>query len=99
MIQLTRDEIIRREELTLKLSDKMITREEAEELKRILEKEKEKAVSLNDMLALFAIGVLLISVVGFLSELDNKNKKKKKSKWFMLFDIFYFIILWCVSRY
>ncbi len=80
MIQLTRDEIIRREELTLKLSDKTITREEAEELKMILEKEKEKAVSLNDMLALFAIGVLSIAVIGFLTELDNKNKKKKKSK-------------------
>ena len=83
MIQLTRDEIIRREELTLKLSDKTITREEAEELKMILEKEKEKAVSLNDMLALFAIGMLSIAVIGFLTELDNKNKKKKKSKLFV----------------
>jgi hypothetical protein len=69
LIQLTRYEINRREELTLKLSDKTITREEAEELKMILEKEKEKAIEIDDMLALFAIHVLLMVIESY-----NRNR-------------------------
>jgi hypothetical protein len=80
MIELTPKEINRREELTFKLRDGKITYEEAEELKQILEREKEKAISLNDIVALIAIGFFLAAVIGFLSEMDKKGKKKKKSK-------------------
>ena len=80
MIELTAKEINRREELTFKLRDGNITYEEAEELKQILEREKEKAISINDIDALIAIGFFLTAVIGFLSDMDKKGKKKKKSK-------------------
>jgi uncharacterized membrane protein len=65
----------RREELTLKLRDGTINRQEAEELRQILEYEQEQAINLKDLLAIFAIAALLFAVTSFLS--DDKKKKKK----------------------
>jgi hypothetical protein len=47
LTELTPQEIVRREQLTFKLQNRSLTYEEAEELKNILEKEKEKAISLH----------------------------------------------------
>ena len=78
MTELSAEEIVRREVLTFKLRDRTLSYEEAEELKRILEKEKEKAISLNDIFALLAIGFFLTAVIAFLSDLEKKSKKKKR---------------------
>jgi hypothetical protein len=77
LTDLTRQEIRRREELTFKLRDKTLSYEEALELQRILEKEREKAISLNDLMALVAIGFFTTALIAFLSDLDKKKKKKK----------------------
>jgi uncharacterized membrane protein len=67
----------RREELTLKLRDGTINRQEAEELRQILEYEQEQAINLKDLLAIFAIAALLFAVTSFLSD-DQKKKKKSR---------------------
>lgn len=77
MTLLTRDEIRRREVLTFKLRDKTLTHNEGLELQKILEKEREKAVSLNDLAALLAIGFFTTALIAFLSESGKKKKKKK----------------------
>jgi uncharacterized membrane protein (DUF373 family) len=59
------------------LRDRTLTQDEAIELRKILEIEKERAISLNDVIAIGAILFLLGAVVLFLSE--NKNKKSRKS--------------------
>jgi hypothetical protein len=46
-------------------------------LKQILEYEKEQAINLNDILAIFAIAALLFAVASFLSN-DKKKRKKRK---------------------
>jgi hypothetical protein len=76
VIELTPHQFQRREELTLKLRDGYISEEEANELMQILEYEKQQAISLNDVLAVFAIASLLYLLINFLSE--NKKKKKRK---------------------
>jgi hypothetical protein len=78
MTNLTRDMILRRQELTLKLRDGTIKPEEAEELRQILEIEREKAQAINDIIAIGAILFLLGAVIAFLS--DNKKKKKERSR-------------------
>ena len=77
MTLLTRDEIKRREELTFKLRDKTLTYNEGLELQKILEKEREKASSLNDLAALLAIGFFTTALIAFLSDLEKKKKKKR----------------------
>jgi uncharacterized membrane protein len=76
-IELDSYRLRRREELTLRLRDGTINRQEAEELKQILEYEKEQAINLNDILAIFAIAALLFAVASFLSN-DKKKRKKRK---------------------
>jgi len=44
----------------------MISPQEAAELRRILEEERNEAMNVNDVLALFAIGGLLFILTGFL---------------------------------
>jgi hypothetical protein len=73
MTELTREQIRRREELTIKLRDRTITPDEAVELKNILELEKQKAITINDIFAIGAILFLLAAVASFLS--DNKKRK------------------------
>ena len=76
-IELDSYRLRRREELTLRLRDGTINRQEAEELKQILEYEKEQAINLNDILAIFAIAALLFAVASFISN-DKKKRKKRK---------------------
>jgi hypothetical protein len=77
MHELTRDMIQRREELTLKLRDGIIQPYEAQELKEILEIEKERAEAIHDVIAIGAILFLLGAVIAFLSD----SKKKSKKSW------------------
>jgi uncharacterized membrane protein len=77
LTELTPQDIIRREELTFKLQNRSLKYEEAQELKNILQKEKEKAISLNDIFALLAIAFFSSALVTFLSDLEKKIKKKK----------------------
>ena len=76
VIELTPHQLQRREDTTLKFRDGDISEEEANELMQILEYEKQQAISLNDVLAVFAIANLLYLLINFLS--DNKKKKKKR---------------------
>jgi hypothetical protein len=76
-IELSREQIKRREELTIKLRDKTINPYEAEELKRILEIEKEQATALNDLIAIFAIAGLLYILYEFISSNERKIKQLK----------------------
>ena len=68
MTELTPEEIYRRRELTAKLQAGTITREEAVELARILEKEKKIAEEQKDFNALLAI----IFFLGLLYALSKK---------------------------
>ncbi len=65
MVKLTKEQISRRVELTNKLRDQTITREEAEELKFLLDLEKQTAMSINDAVALLAIAFLTGAVISF----------------------------------
>jgi hypothetical protein len=84
-IELTPYQLQRREELTLKLRDGEISEAEANELMRILEYEKKQAISLNDILAVFAIAGLLYLLINFLSENKKKKRKTKLSGFFSYF--------------
>jgi len=68
MANLTPEEQRRRQKLTIKLSTKTLTLSEADELKRILEKEKESATSGGDILAALAVAVLIGLVIAYLSK-------------------------------
>ncbi len=72
MVDLTDYEIQRRKELTEKLQSRLLNPLEASELQVILEKEKKKATSLGDLIALFAILYLLKKVVDYLDS-DNDS--------------------------
>lgn len=65
---LTEYEIHRRRELTQKLYDNTITPDEAQELTKILEKEKKIAEERNEFLALVGIVLLLGMAAYFLSK-------------------------------
>ncbi|MGH9953650.1 MAG: hypothetical protein ACRD5J_18700 [Nitrososphaeraceae archaeon] len=73
MTELTREQIIKRQKYTVKLRDGTIEPDEAEELRQILEIEKQRAISLNDIIAIGAIMFLLYAVIKFLSD-GKKNK-------------------------
>ncbi len=66
-VDLNREQIAKRQHLTEKLIGESILKEEAEELKSILEIEREKAVELNDCMSMIAILFLLNRVNDFLS--------------------------------
>jgi uncharacterized membrane protein len=76
-IYLPPDQLKRRRELTSRLREGTITIEEAEELRQILELEKQQAEDTNDLLAIFAIAGLLLLVAAVIYE---SGKKKKSSK-------------------
>ena len=76
-IRLPSDLLRRRRELTARLEEGTITIEQAEELRRILELERQQAEATNDFLAIFAIAGLLILVAAVLYD---GGKKKKKSR-------------------
>lgn len=68
MANLTSLEIQRRKELTGKLQTKVLNPVEANELQGILEKEKTKATSLGDLIALIAILYLSKKVIDYLDD-------------------------------
>ena len=61
----------RREYLIQRLRDRTIRPEEAQELRMMLEEERNQAMDVNDVLALFAIAGLLLILAGLL--LDNRR--------------------------
>ena len=65
---LTPYEIRRRQELTTKMQNYNITMAEAEELKQLLEKERSEAQAGGDLVALIAIGALILLILAFLSK-------------------------------
>ncbi len=66
-MQLTPYEI-RRQELTTKMQNYTINMAEAEELKQLLEKERSEAQKSGDLVALIAIGALILLILAFLSK-------------------------------
>jgi hypothetical protein len=78
MVELTRDMIEGREELTLKLRDGIIQPFEAKQLKDILEIERKHAEAIDDVIAIDAILFLLGLVIAFLSGSKKKSKKRRK---------------------
>jgi uncharacterized membrane protein len=76
-IRLPSDKLRRRRELTARLEEGTITIEQAEELRQILELERQQAEATNDMLAIFAIAGLLFLLSALLYD---RGKKKKKSR-------------------
>lgn len=56
----------RKSDLLSKFKNKSINMEEAQELKIILEKERQKAVSLGDIVAVIIIGILLAAVISII---------------------------------
>lgn len=75
---LTTEQIKQRQELTRKMIDESITKDEAKKLKHILELEKTKAVELKDYMSLLAIAFLMRSVnahaVDDIRRLINESK-------------------------
>ena len=65
---LTPYEIRRRQELTTKMQNYNITIAEAEELKQLLEKERSEAQTGGDIVAVIAIGALILLILAFLSK-------------------------------
>ncbi len=70
MGKLTLEEIQRRQELTEKLKTHVMNVNEAHELKQLLEKEKEQATSLGDIIAILGIAFLIGLVIAYIA--DNK---------------------------
>ena len=85
MTRLTDDEIRKRQELTLKLRERTLNKEEGQQLREILEKEKIIAQETNDVIALGAIIFLLGGLIYFLLDNDKEKKKPRKTKRFIFF--------------
>jgi hypothetical protein len=68
LVNLTPEEVERRQELTEKLRTRTLTRSEAEELKILLEKERVQATSLGDVIAIIGIVFLIGLVIAFLAD-------------------------------
>ncbi len=67
MTSLTQQEIQQRQEFTEKLRAKTLTKNEAEKLKQLLEKERTEATSLGDVIALLGIAVLIGMIIAYLA--------------------------------
>ena len=67
------DVVLRRRDLTEKLKTKELQKDEAKELKDILEKQKETALSLGDAIAILGIGILLALVIDYLTKDENEE--------------------------
>lgn len=68
---MTPEQIRKRQELTIKLNNKTINSEEAEQLKEILEIERNEATQSGDGVALLIIGLLLLALLAYLAGNDN----------------------------
>ena len=73
MTSLSTDEINTKNRLIEKFRSSDLTIQEAQDLRRILEKEREQAAQIGDVALVFAVGVLLGTVMDFLY---------KKRSWF-----------------
>jgi hypothetical protein len=80
--ELSEDEIQRRRLLLEKFKDGNVSRKEAEELKELLEKEREQASQSGDTLLLFGILAVLGLVVNYLvgKKFDVESIKKDFDK-------------------
>ncbi|MBV9179463.1 MAG: hypothetical protein JO327_10245 [Nitrososphaeraceae archaeon] len=66
MTPLTTDEINMRNRLIEKFRFTDLTMQEAQDLRKILEKEREQAIQIGDVALVFAVGVLLGTVIDYL---------------------------------
>ena len=64
----TQDDLIRRQELTEKMNHGTLTLREAEELRGLLEREREEAGKKGDGAAILLIGLLLLALLYFSSK-------------------------------
>lgn len=71
MVSLNPYEAQRRQELTEKLRTRNLTKIEAQELRNLLEKERDGANTLGDVIAAIAIGFLIALVIAYLAD-DNR---------------------------
>ena len=67
MVSLTPEESRRRQELTDKLRMRVLTINEGEELRQLLERERVHATTIGDVVAALAIGFLLALVIDYLT--------------------------------
>ncbi|MGB8035206.1 MAG: hypothetical protein WCF03_15445 [Nitrososphaeraceae archaeon] len=84
-IELPSNQLRRRRELTVRLQEGIITIQEAQELKGILEMERQQAEATNDFIAIFAIAGLLLLLAAILP--DEGKQKKKKSRRLFIFPL------------
>jgi len=73
---LTPEQIRRRQELTYKMNNGIITQQEAVELRGLLELEQREATASNDIIALLAIGALLVIVLAFLGDGGRRRGRR-----------------------
>jgi uncharacterized membrane protein len=76
MPPLTPEQIRRRQELTFKMNNGTITQQEAQELRGLLELEQREATASNDIIALLAIGALLVIVLAFLGDGGRRRRRR-----------------------
>ena len=68
MANLNPYEAQRRQELTEKLRNRNLTKTEAQELRNLLERERDGANTLGDVIAAIAIGFLIALVIAYLAD-------------------------------
>ena len=56
-----------------KLKSRTLKQNEAAELRTILEKERKKAATLGDIVAVIIIGILIAAVISLLTDLASEN--------------------------
>jgi uncharacterized membrane protein YraQ (UPF0718 family) len=59
--------------LLAKLESRTLKKSEAAELRTILEKERKKAATLGDIVAVIIIGILIAAIISLLTELVSEN--------------------------
>jgi uncharacterized membrane protein len=92
LVKLTPDEINTRRILVEKFRQGLISRDEAEKLRQLLEKERQEVSESGDLMLLFGIILLLGLVIDYLGDKDIDSlkksidefvwgKKRKKTLW------------------
>ncbi len=76
MVKLTQDQIARRRELVEKFRQGLLTIQEAEELRQLLELEKQEVSESGDLMLLFGIILLLGLVIDYLGGKNIDSLKK-----------------------
>ncbi len=75
MVELSPEEISERERIINKYELGELEVYEAERLKKILEKEKQHAIELSDILLIFGISLLITSIIDYFSNKKNPFRK------------------------